>query len=115
MACTSKNRFKVHRAASISVVALYLFAVLVVSLLHTNGCGLTRSGSAGNGATPREGQCPSCKFLAGHSSTAATYGPALAGVGCIPMTQIGPHSAVLQHDEWAYSIISRAPPSVTIS
>ena len=115
MRCSSKNRFKVHRAASISVFALYLFGALAVNLFHRHGCGLTRSDPSGNGATSCDDQCRACKFLAGHSTTAATYGPALISSECTPLSQTGPGSAFLQCDEWAYSIIGRSPPSTTIS
>jgi hypothetical protein len=111
----SKKRFSAHKAASVAVVLLYMLVVSTISLFHNDGCELTRSDAANKDVIPRNDQCPACRFLAGHSSTGANYGPALVSAECPLISQFLPHLAVVHCDEWAYSITPRAPPSTSIS
>ena len=111
----SKKRLSIHRTASVAVVLLYMLVVSAVDLFHDDECQLAPTGTAPTDVIPSSDQCPACMFLAGHSSTGADCEPALVSAKCLFISQFSPRVTVVQHNEWAYSIISRAPPSATIS
>ena len=115
MRAFSKNSFVIHKVTSVAVVLLYVFVVSPVSLFHDDGCELTPRDVAHKDVISRNDQCPACALLTGHSSTGANHGPALVRGGFLLASQFLAPVTVLQHNEWAYSIISRAPPSTTIS
>ena len=110
-----KNWFVINKVTSLAVVLLYVFVVSAVSLFHNDGCELKPSDVAHKDVISRNDPCPACAFLAGHSSTGANHGPALVRGGFLLASQFLAPVTVLQHNEWAYSIISRAPPSTAIS
>ena len=113
MHCLWKNRFSIHRAASIAVVLLYTFVVSAVDLFHNDKCQLAPSDTAHKDVIPKDDPCPACTFLAGHSSAGADYGPALVSAEYLVISLFMPRVIVVQQNEWAHSIASRAPPSTT--
>ncbi len=111
----SREGSTIHRTVAVVVVVLYVLVVSTIDLFHTDECQLAPTDAAHTDVIPNADQCPACTFLAGHSSAGASYGPALALAECLLASQFLPRVAVLQYNEWAYSIISRAPPSAAIS
>ncbi len=111
----SKDGSTIHKTTAIAVVVLYVLVASTIDLFHTDECQATPTDAARKDGIPNAEQCPACKFLAGHSSTGASFGPELVVAQFILISQFSPRVTVVQHNEWAYSIISRAPPSATIS
>lgn len=115
MAGLSKKRVRLHQTASLAILAVYLAIATSVDLFHTEAYlfGDQHSGTASSifSDTP----CPACAFLAGHHSAGVSYTPALLDAERLFTSQSLPPIAVICCNEWAYSIISRAPPSTAIS
>jgi len=111
----SKEGSTIHKTMAVLVVVLYVLVVSTIDLFHKDECQATPTDAAHKDGIPNADQCPACTFLAGHSSTGASHGPALVIAESLLISQFSPRVTVLQHNEWAYSIISRAPPSATIS
>jgi hypothetical protein len=111
----SKKQVRLHRTTTFAIFALYLFVATSVDLFHTEEhmLGDHHSGTANtiSSNTP----CPACTFLAGHHSTGVSYALALLHAERLFVSQFLPHLAVVHCDEWACSIIPRAPPSTNIS
>lgn len=111
----SKKRLNKHKATSVAVVLLYIFIVLAVHFFHNHKCKLTQSGSPGKKTASCDSQCPACKFLAGYNSTEADDEPALFSPENILISHFMPRGTIELRDNWTSSIISRGPPSTTIS
>ena len=114
MYCLWKNRFSIHEATSVAVVLLYTFVVSAVDLFHTDKCQLAPGDTAQKDIIPKDDQCPACTFLAGHSSAGADYGPALVSAEYLVISLLTPSEMSVPRNEWAHSIVSRAPPSTTL-
>jgi len=104
----------VHKTMAVAVVLLYLLVASTIDLFHKDECQLAPTDTAHRHVIPNADQCPACTFLAGHSST-ASYGPAPVIIECLLISQFSPRIAVVQRNEWAYSITSRAPPFAPMS
>ena len=115
MHCLWKNRFSIHKVASVAVILLYTFVVSAVDLFHTDKCQLAPSDTAHKDVIPKGDQCPACTFLAGHSSTGADYGPAVVIAEYLVISLFMPREMFVPRNEWKHSIVSRAPPSTTLS
>ena len=115
MHCLWKKRFSIHKAASVAVVLLYTFVVSAVDLFHNDKCQLVSSDTAHKDVIPKDDPCPACTFLAGHSSTGANYGPAVVSAEYLVISLFIPREMFVPPNEWAHSIVSRAPPSITLS
>ena len=111
----SREASTIHKTTAVSVVVLYVFVVSTIDLFHNDECQFAPTDTTHTHVIPNADQCPACAFLAGHSSTGASYGPALVIAKCPVISQFPPRVTVVQHNEWAYSIVSRAPPSTIIS
>ena len=111
----SKKRFRLHRTASPAILVVYLIVTTSIDLFHSENCVLGVPHSDTTDVVSTNDICPACMFLAGHSSPGANYGPALVIIEDILISQFLYHLTVVRHNEWAYSIVSRAPPSITIS
>lgn len=101
--------------ASLAILAVYLIVTTSIELFHSENCvlGVPHSGTTDGIACNKT--CPACMFLAGRSSPGANYGPALASIEDLLISQFLLHLTVAHHDEWVYSIVPRAPPSITFS
>lgn len=111
----SKEGSTLHKTTAVAVVVLYVLVASTIDLFHKDECQLAPTDTGHKDAIPNADQCPACTFLAGHSSTGASYGPALLIAEWLLILQFSPRVTVVRRNEWAYSIISRAPPSATIS
>ena len=111
----SRDGSTMHKTRAIAVVILYVLVVSAVDLFHDDECTLAPSGTAPADLISSSYQCPACMFLPGHSSTGFGYGPALFIAECLFISQSPPCATVVLNNEWGHSIISRAPPSATIS
>jgi len=111
----SKKHFSVHRTASMVVLAVYLIITTSIDLFHSEDCmfGAVQRGTTD--AISCNNPCPACKFLAGCNSTNPNYGSILVSTESLLISQILSQLTVVNHYEWACSIVSRAPPSITIS
>jgi len=115
MALLSKKRKKLHQTAAIAVSVIYLFVSTSVDLFHTEDCIFGDLHPEVANTISSNQPCPACAFLAGHHSTGAHYAPALLNAELLFALQSSPPSTVVLYREWAYSIISRAPPSAIFS
>ena len=112
MACLSKKKVRVHQAASVAIFAVYLFITVSVDLFHTEEYEFYDRHSSAAHSIYSNAPCPACAFLAGHHSMGVSYAPALLNAELLCASQSLPPLAVICCHEWAYSIISRAPPIV---
>jgi hypothetical protein len=115
MAGLSKNRKRLHQAASIAIVAIYLFVTASVDLFHTEAYMFCDQHSGTDNSISSNSPCPACAFLAGHHSTGANHAPALLNIERLYATQSLPLLTIVCIHEWASSITSRAPPSITLT
>ena len=111
----SREESAVHKATTAAVVLLYVFVASTIDLFHKDECQLAPTDTAHKDADPNAGQCPACKFLAGHSSTGDDHGPALVSTENIFISHFMPRVTVVLQDDWVSSIISRGPPLTTLS
>ena len=111
----SKKRVRLHRTTTFAIFAVYLAVTTLVDLFHTEDCVFGTLHSGTTNAISSNDACPACAFLAGHNSTGVSHNPALLNAERLFVSQFLPHLAVVRCDEWAYSIIPRAPPSTNIS
>jgi len=115
MAGLSKNRVELHQATSIAVFAVYLVVAASVDLFHTEAYMFCDQHSGAANTISSNSPCPACAFLAGHHATGADDAPALLNTERLYAAQPSPLIAIVCCNEWACSIISRAPPSTTLS
>jgi hypothetical protein len=111
----SKKRSKLHQAATIAIVTVYLFIAASVDLFHTEDCVFGDRHSRAADSIYSDAPCPACAFLAGHHSMGINYAPALLNAEFLFAPQSMSPLAVICSNEWAYSIVSRAPPSLSLS
>lgn len=115
MANLSKKHVRLHKTASIAIFAVYLFVATLVDLFHTEDYTFGGNHSGTANSISSNDPCPACAFLAGHNSTGVSFAPVLLSAEHLFVSQSLPHLAVVHCDEWACSIIPRAPPSTAIS
>jgi len=115
MSRSSKNQFKLHKTASLAIFAVYLIVSTSIELFHSEGCvfGVLHHGTT-NGMSSNK-PCPACMFLAGYNSTESNHSLTLVSTESPLISQFLPQLTVVNHDEWACSVMLRAPPSITIS
>jgi len=111
----SREGSTIYRATAVAIAILYVLVASTVDLFHNDECQLAPTNATHTDVIFNAVPCPACTFLAGHSSTGVGYGPALVFTECLLISQFSPRAAVVLHNEWGYSIISRAPPSAAIS
>jgi hypothetical protein len=115
MAGLSKKRVSLHKSASLAVFALYLVVTTTIDLFHTENCVFNTRHTGKTCSILSDNPCPACTFLAGHHSMGVNQSPSLLAAGHPFISQFVPHSQADRCDEWACSIVSRAPPTITIS
>ena len=115
MADFSKKRVNLHRAISIAIFAVYLLITTSVDLFHTEEYMFGDRHSGTSNSIYSNAPCPACSFLAGHHSMGVSYAPALLNAELLFNSQSLPPLTVICRHEWASSIISRAPPSLSLS
>jgi len=111
----SKKHFRLHRTASMVVLAVYLIINISIDLFHSEGCMFGDVHPSTTDAMSSNNPCPACKFLAGNNSTEANHCSTLLSTESLLISQFLTQLTVVNHDEWACSIFLRAPPSITIS
>jgi len=111
----SKNRVKLRQATSIAVFAVYLVVTVSVDLFHTEAYIFCDQHSGTTDTIFSNSPCPACAFLAGHHATGADPTPALFNTERFYASQSLPRLVIVCCRQWASSIISRAPPSTTLS
>ena len=115
MSSSSKKQFRLHRTASTVMIAVYLVVFNSIDLFHSENCMFSVVHPGTTGAISCNNPCPACKFLAGHNSTETSYCLTLVSTESPIISQFLPQLTVVSHDEWACSVMLRAPPSITIS
>lgn len=111
----SKDGSTIHKTTAIAVVVLYVFVASTIDLFHTDKCQLAPTDATNTDVIFNAVPCPACTFLAGHSSTGASFGLALVVAQFLLISQFSPRVTVVLHNEWGHSIVSLGPPSETIS
>ena len=109
----SKKQFRLHRAASTVLLAVYLLVTTSVDLFHNEDCmfGAVQP----TNVICHNDSCPACRFLDSSNSAELDFNPYLVITTSQVISQPLPHLMVVNYDEWSCSIIPRAPPSITIS
>jgi hypothetical protein len=115
MAVLSRKRASLRKTESLLIFALYLAVTTSIDLFHTENCVFNTRHTGKTDAILSDDPCPACAFLAGHHSTQLDYSPALLTTEHLFISQLLAHSQADRSDEWACSIVSRAPPTITIS
>jgi len=115
MSGSSKKQFRLHRTASMLVIALYLIITTSIELFHSEDCVFGSVQPGTTNAISRNDSCPACMFLVGYNSTETNHCPTLVNPESLLISQFLPQLTVVNNDEWACSIMLRAPPSITIS
>ena len=97
------------------MLAVYLVVFTSIDLFHSENCmfGVEHAGTAD--ATSCNEPCPACKFLADYNSIEANHGSILVSTESPLISQFLPQLTIVNHYEWACSVMLRAPPSITIS
>ncbi len=112
MADFSKKKSSMHKTVSIAVVAVYMTVTCAVDLFHNEACQLGAVSARPTDVIPSNDPCPACMFLAGSNSTEPNCGQALGSAESAVISRFLPRLTVVNHDEWACSIICRAPPAI---
>ena len=115
MAGLWKKRVRLHKAASFAIFAVYLAIAASVDLFHTEEYMFGDPHSDAAKSIYSNAPCPACAFLAGHHAMGVDYAPALLNAEFSYASQSLPPLAVICCHEWACSIVSRAPPSFSLS
>lgn len=115
MAVLPGKRVSLHKTASLLVFALYLVVTTSIDLFHTDNCVFNTRHTGKTGSILSDDPCPACAFIAGHHSMGVNHSPSLLTAEHLFISQFVPHSQADRFDEWACSIVSRAPPTITIS
>lgn len=115
MALLSKKNVRLHQVASIAILAVYLFVTASVDLFHTEDCIFGDHHSDVANTISSNNPCSACAFKAGHHSTGDSYDPVMLDAELLFALQSVPPLVIVRSHEWAYSIISRGPPSTILS
>ena len=100
---------------AIAIFAVYLFITASVDLFHTEDYMFGDRHSGTDHSIYSNAPCPACAFLAGYHSMGVNYAPVLLNAELFFTSQSLPPLTVICCHEWASSIISRAPPSFSLS
>jgi hypothetical protein len=111
----SKNQARLHKKVSLLIVVIYLVIITSVDLFHTENCVFSSEHRSTRSGIFSNDPCPACAFSVGHNSTGMSQDPVLLNVENLFISQFLPHLEVVRYNEWASSIVSRAPPSTSIS
>ena len=105
-----REQYSNHKIASVAVIVLYITITFAIDLFHHKDCHHTDVEGTAKNIISCSDQCIACVFLAGSNSTEASCSSALFSFENQIVSQFLLNSTVVNHDDWAYSIISRAPP-----
>ena len=106
---------KTRQTISIVVIVLYLVITSAIGLFHNEGCLLGELNEDTTKGLSSCESCPACMFSAGFNSTEVDHeSPLLDAENPVICQPVG-HFTFVDHHEWAYSILLRAPPSTSIS
>jgi hypothetical protein len=111
----SKRHINIYHRISISVVVVYAFMTSAIDLFHNDGCLFGTAKTNTSDIVSSNEPCIACKFLDSSNSTEVDFNPYLIVITGRVISQSLPRSAVVNPDEFSYSITSRAPPLITIS
>jgi len=110
-----KEEFRIRRLGSMAIVLAYFFVSVAVDLFHNEACEFGEPCGEAAKTIAHNDPCPACMFKASSNTTGPVCQlvPAViqANVVCQPVVLSISPSRV----QWIYSIVLRAPPSVTIS
>ena len=106
---------KTRQTISIVVVVLYLIITSAIGLFHDDDClfGELKEDTT-KGLSSCE-SCPACMFSAGFNSTEIDHELPLLNVENPVICQPEWHFTFVDHHEWSYSILLRAPPLISTS
>lgn len=106
---------KTRQATSIAVLVFYMIITSAIGLFHNENCALStiRAGTAD--ALSSKEPCPACMFSASFNSAEVDHELPLLDAENPVICQPARHFTVLDHHEWFYSILLRAPPLTSTS
>ena len=116
MPAFSRKKFKIRRVVLVAIVSVYVIATCATELFHKEDCHHDAVNAGRTGVLSCNEQCPACTFSAVYNSTEANYGLALVVVAesRVIFQSLQPFT-IVNHHEWAHSIVLRAPPSILTS
>ena len=101
-----------HAIAALFIPLLYTVICVAVDFFHTEECQKRSSEPLTKEDFYEKELCPACLFNAGHnSSQPELFCPALDTALIFLCNCAPPESAYVVSNEWASSILARAPPS----
>ena len=111
----AKRHLKVCHKMSVVVFVVYAFMTCSIDLFHNDECLFGTVDIDTSDIVSRNDSCLACKFLDSSNSTEADFNPSLIVTINQVISQPLPRLIVVNNHEFSYSIISRAPPSNSIS
>jgi len=111
----SKKNFNIRHTMSVVIVVVYAIVTSTVDLFHNENYHLGTVNLTDTDFIFSNDPCPACKFLGNSNSTEANSNSALVSTTIQVISQPSPRLTIVNHYEWACSIMLRAPPSITIS
>jgi hypothetical protein len=106
---------KTHQTISVVVIVLYLVITSAIGLFHNEGCLLGASNEDTTKGLSSGESCPACMFSVSFNSSKVDHELSLLDVENPIICQPEWHFTVIDHHEWSYSILLRAPPTTSIS
>jgi hypothetical protein len=108
-----RKQVKTRQATSIVVLVSCLIVSSASGLFHSDECFLGALNKGKTNSSSSSEHCPACIFTAGFKSIEADYGLPLLGVTSPIACETIPRFTVVNHHQWSYSILLRAPPSTS--
>ena len=106
------NTYIINKLLSLLTFLFYLTAITSGELLHNHKFHSCNHQSETKGHISCKDFCPTCNFLAVNHSTAVVDYPLFIAARIQTPSRLMPNLIIVKQNEWACSIISRAPPSL---
>lgn len=111
----SGKRMKARQATSIVVLIFCLIVSSAVCLFHDDDCLFSALNKGKTNVPSSSEHCLACMFSAGFNSTEADHELFLLVAENPVICQPEWHFTFVDHHEWSYSILLRAPPLISTS
>ncbi len=106
---------KIRQTTLVVVAVLYLIVTSVIGLFHSDDCLLGALNEGTTNVPSSSEHCLACIFSADFKSSEANHELPLLDAENPVICQPARHFTVVDHHEWAYSILLRAPPLTSTS
>lgn len=110
-----KKQMKSRQKTLVLVTVLYLIITSAIGLCHSDDCLLSALNEGKTNIPSSSEHCLACMFSAGFNSTEADHELPLLDVENPVICQPEWHFTFVDHHEWSYSILLRAPPLISTS